>query len=284
MSSTIISKGINKLSLNSSGGPTDEDFIRNIDYDELERKFHVYKYYPQFIHNELSTPNLKEMIADKPIYAKANDHLTKEQKREQIKELRRAYMREQKQIRQREKEYKRQEPVISRWGNCDAMKRRASRVDEGLEDMRRPRQMTHEENRDMNGQGPHDTTHHDRRETMGATNGHSRHHSKHEMIFRNPFDSNQSAQIENDPTTSAVKTHRQNSIAGKFMSFIKGRLDDESSDDNNLALSKSYDQTKSTMTTTRKKSKLHGFKMRINELTNRRYTDQLGMYFFRYII
>ena len=44
MTSTIISKGINKLSLNSLGPPTDEDFIRNIDYDELEKKFHVRKY------------------------------------------------------------------------------------------------------------------------------------------------------------------------------------------------------------------------------------------------
>lgn len=284
MSSTIISKGINKLSLNSSGGPTDEDFIRNIDYDELERKFHVHKYYPQFIHNELSTPNLKEMIADKPIYAKANDHLTREQKREQIKELKRAYMREQKQIREREKDYKRQDRLSNKWCNGDYMKIRASRADQGLEGTRRPRQMTHEENRDMNGQGQHDTTHNDYQGAIRAANGHSRHHSKHDMVFRNPFDSNESTLIEKDPTTSAVKTHRQNSIAGKLMSFIKGRLDDESSDDNNLALSKSYDQTKSTMTTTRKKSKLHGFKTRINELTNRRYTDQLGMYFFMYDI
>lgn len=281
MTSTIISKGINKLSLNSSGAPTDEDFIRNIDYDELERKFHVRKYYPQFIHNELATPNLKEMIADKPIYAKANDHLTKEQKREQIKELKRAYMREQKQIREQENLHRKRKPVANRWCNGVATQRRASRPEQGLEETRRPRQMTQEDVGVVNGQGPHDTTQHEHRSTIGIPNGHSRHHSKHDMVFRNPFDSNQSTLIENDPTTSAVKTHRQNSIAGKLMNFIKGRLDDESSDDNNLTLSKSYDQTKSTMTTTRKKPKLHGFKTKINELTNKRYTDNLGMYFLR---
>ncbi|CAR66305.1 DEHA2F08800p [Debaryomyces hansenii CBS767] len=281
MTSTIISKGINKLSLNSLGPPTDEDFIRNIDYDELEKKFHVRKYYPQFIHNELATPNLKEMIADKPIYAKANDHLTKEQKREQIKELKRAYMREQKQIREQENLQRKREPVANRWCNGAATQRRASRPEQGTEDTRRPRQMPYEDVGVMNGQGPHDTTQHEYKSTIGNLKGYSRHHSKHDMGFRNPFDSNQSTLIENDPTTSAVKTHRQNSIAGKLMNFIKGRSDDESSDDNNLTLSKSYDQTKSSMTTTRKKPKSHSFKTKINELTNKKYTDNLGMYFLR---
>lgn len=280
MTSTIINKGISKLSFNSSGGPTDEDFIRSIDYDELEKNFQVHKYYPQFIHNDLPTPSLKEMIANKPIYAKANGHLTKEQKREQMKEFRREHMREQKQmkeqrkqqeqimlqeqIKQNERQQQRraqqpEEEEQNRWcSKADTSCRRASRPDHGVEEAtRRLRQM----GRDDEG-------------------GHSSCHAKHEMVFRNPFDSNLSTLIENDPTTTANKTQRQNSIGGKFMSFLKGRLDDESADDNKLVPSKSYDQTKSSMTTTRKVPKPHGLKTKINELTGRRYTDHLSMYFF----
>ena len=66
------------------------------------------------------------------------------------------------------------------------------------------------------------------------------------------------------------------------MNFIKGRLDDESSDDNNLTLSKSYDQNEVVDDNDgRKKPKLHSFKTKINELTNKKYTDNLGMYFLR---
>lgn len=268
MSSTIINKGISKLVLNSPGVPTDEDFIRGIDYDELERKYRVHKYYPQFVHNELSTPSLKKMIADKPIYGKANEHLTKEQKREQMKELKRAYTREQKQIREREKLYKKKDKVANRWCNGESHQRRASKPEQGLEDTRNSRQMGPENLGGTEGQCQHDTMPHD----------HARHQLKHEMVFRNPFDSNQSTLIEDDPTSSAVKTHRQNSIAGKLMNFLKGRLDEESTNDNKLELSKSYDQTKSAMTSTRTKPQPHGLKTKINELSNRRYTD-LGMYF-----
>lgn len=56
--------------------PADDDFIKFLDYDDLERRFEIHKYYPNFIHNhDYLTPQIREMISDKPIYAKANEHL-----------------------------------------------------------------------------------------------------------------------------------------------------------------------------------------------------------------
>lgn len=58
----------------SSPGPiNDEDFIRALDYEELEKRFEVRKWVPCYIHNyDYLTPQIKAMIGHKPIYAKAN--------------------------------------------------------------------------------------------------------------------------------------------------------------------------------------------------------------------
>lgn len=56
--------------------PDDEDYIKTLDYEELEKRFEIHKYYPKFIHNyDYSTPQIRQMLRDKPIYAKANEHL-----------------------------------------------------------------------------------------------------------------------------------------------------------------------------------------------------------------
>lgn len=76
---TTLLKGIGKLQVSSNtvlDSPTDEDFIKCLDYDELERKFGCFKYYPKFLNNyDYLTPEIKEMIGDKPVYLKANKHL-----------------------------------------------------------------------------------------------------------------------------------------------------------------------------------------------------------------
>lgn len=78
--SALISKGISKLTpgdhIDLSELPlNDTSIIRALDYEELEEKYQIQKYYPRFIHNyDYSTPQIKEMIQDKPIYAKANRH------------------------------------------------------------------------------------------------------------------------------------------------------------------------------------------------------------------
>lgn len=52
-------------------GETNEEYIRRLNYDELEEKYDIHKYYPQYIHNgEISTPQLRAMLKDKPIYHK----------------------------------------------------------------------------------------------------------------------------------------------------------------------------------------------------------------------
>lgn len=56
--------------------PDDEDYIKTLDYEELEKRFEIHKYYPKFIHNyDYSTPQIRQMLRDKPIYAKANEHV-----------------------------------------------------------------------------------------------------------------------------------------------------------------------------------------------------------------
>lgn len=53
-----------------------KDEISLINYEELEKKFQIHKYYPKYFHNEeVSTPVIKELIHDKPIYSKANAHV-----------------------------------------------------------------------------------------------------------------------------------------------------------------------------------------------------------------
>ncbi|CAI5756434.1 unnamed protein product [Candida verbasci] len=93
-----LSKSISRLQINNkdrndtSGSPPDYQFIKNLNYEELESKFQIYKYYPLYIHNyDISTPVLKDLICDKPIYNDANKHVKKEKlkkKKQNLKETR----------------------------------------------------------------------------------------------------------------------------------------------------------------------------------------------------
>lgn len=57
----------------SSEEAFDQKFIRTADYEQLERVFQIHKYYPKFFHNDgISTPELRDLIVDKPIYKDAN--------------------------------------------------------------------------------------------------------------------------------------------------------------------------------------------------------------------
>lgn len=260
MSSTILSKGLNKLSLNNTSGPTNEDYIRNLDYDFLEEKYNIHKYYPRFFHNDSLSPELRELIADKPIYAKANQHVTKEQRKEQ----RRA------QIQQMKKEQRQAD---------------RARQEYDIADMRsRPRNVSYAGKPvgNLAAPGPPPAA-----VPMAVP-------KQAPPLFRNPFDSNQPTLIDDDNSgAGAVRANRHNSIAGKFMSFIRGKTDsvdshdenenvndneNENENDNSLTVSKSYDQTKSNMTSSRKRPNI--IKLKFNELTNRKYADQIGMYFF----
>lgn len=68
-----IQKPAMDLQPSSPGAINDEDFIRALDYEELEKRFEVHKWVPCYIHNyDYLTPQIKAMIGHKPIYAKAN--------------------------------------------------------------------------------------------------------------------------------------------------------------------------------------------------------------------
>jgi len=52
------------------------DMLAKINYDMLESRYNIHKYYPQYIHNStISTPVLRDLIVDKPIYKDANKHV-----------------------------------------------------------------------------------------------------------------------------------------------------------------------------------------------------------------
>ncbi|QFZ29824.1 hypothetical protein EJF18_60337 [Clavispora lusitaniae] len=65
---TTVIKSIEKMK--PRGG---DNWVRTLDYDYLERNYNIHKYYPQFIHNtDISTPELRAELSDKPIYAQAS--------------------------------------------------------------------------------------------------------------------------------------------------------------------------------------------------------------------
>ncbi|ABN66559.2 Phosphatidylinositol-4-phosphate 5-kinase and related FYVE finger-containing proteins [Scheffersomyces stipitis CBS 6054] len=107
MTASAIQKRFSQMSVSHKKVPVEEteesnsEFIKSINYDSLEKKYDIHKYYPSYIHNcGISTPVLRDLIIDKPIYADANKHVKKKKKRssardgrstrrlEQVQELR----------------------------------------------------------------------------------------------------------------------------------------------------------------------------------------------------
>lgn len=66
-----------------------DQFIRNVDYNVIEEEFGVVKYYPNYVHNPgISTPELKSLIEDKPIYKQVKTkQFKKEMRKNQRKQL-----------------------------------------------------------------------------------------------------------------------------------------------------------------------------------------------------
>jgi hypothetical protein len=65
------------------------DMLAKINYEMLESKYNIHKYYPKYIHNSaISTPVLRDLIVDKPIYKDANKHVkrNKEFRRQLLKQ------------------------------------------------------------------------------------------------------------------------------------------------------------------------------------------------------
>ncbi|CAN3358861.1 hypothetical protein DICA4_D11012 [Diutina catenulata] len=85
----------------------DEDFIRKADYALLESRYGLTKYYPLYVHNpSISTPVLRDLVVDKPLYGDANRR--KKKRSELIRELHKLEKLEQERIYQRELDRERQ--------------------------------------------------------------------------------------------------------------------------------------------------------------------------------
>ncbi|EGW33163.1 uncharacterized protein SPAPADRAFT_50076 [Spathaspora passalidarum NRRL Y-27907] len=133
-----LARGVAKLSLSSiqaslqSSDNDEREIIKHIDYDMLERAYNIHKYYPQYIHNyDISTPVLRMLIVDKPIYNDANQHLKNGESYEKRKLLncqlhekrdaRKASRKERKE-RKREKQLMKQEQKLKNKGYHDQFK------------------------------------------------------------------------------------------------------------------------------------------------------------------
>ncbi|GEQ66464.1 hypothetical protein JCM33374_g127 [Metschnikowia sp. JCM 33374] len=74
----LVSKDLTKSTMGIEEGsvqriPDDIDLIPSLDYEELEQKYQIRKQHPRLIQNcDFTTPQIRAMICDKPIYAKAN--------------------------------------------------------------------------------------------------------------------------------------------------------------------------------------------------------------------
>lgn len=195
------------LNSDSSSSPEkyNEKFIRNADYDKLEQCYNVCKYYPLLVHNDVPTPYLKQLLADKPIYAKANRHVAKE-------------------IRRQKKQYEEQQQksqIAHRWEMERAQYEAQQRANQK--------------------------------------------HTSFSYNDPSPLDSRQPTMV--DHSAGIGSRLRRGSLAAKFLSVVKGRDKDVSDIDecventtHPLRPSRSYDQTKSAMTFSRKNFRpLHKF-------------------------
>lgn len=327
--------------------PADDDFIRTLDYDDLEQRYDIHKYYPKFIHNyDYLTPQIREMIGDKPVYAKANEHV----KNFKNPGARKTYVTEidvatgQMKVREKKVKEKRREGKEDRTERREDMK---ERKEERKEKRREDRKERSDERKERRGErkerieeiglkqkrvdGAKETDHSEKNEQKARSGevdhlenpsrelrpdteerAHQRkllreHRSqrmaektsqpygapairppkqtarKPTMEFNNPFDSNQKTLVgsqnceglrSRQNSVRTVEMDTKSSIGGKLRNLMRRRSVDAS---NTLVRTSSYDQTQSTMTTTRgAKNKL----LRLKGDSGRRMSGQLGTYIF----
>lgn len=294
---TMITKRLGKMSVNlqpsANKPPSDDDFIRALNYDELEKKFHVRKYYPRFIHNyDYLTPQIKAMIVDKPIYARANKNAPQRTKRTVVTEIdvetgemrvvsdategreqRRLQKRRDRETRKLERREQRSKHREERGRLRDQHRsERQSELDE-------TRRLMRERSALLRKNEPTAE-----RYTHAAIQPPAMAHARN-ILFHNPFahdglDLDQATLVVLQQHATGGARSRQNSAQplehpGRKL-LISGRLKDmviSKLYDNKLTRTVSYDQTKSTMTSTR------GAKndmLRHNDSTGRRMSEKIG--------
>lgn len=236
--------------------PKDEHSF--INYDELEQKYDIHKYYPKFLHNEdIETPEIKDMIYDKPIYSKANEHI-KDWKNPGVKEIyetelnldsgklkiNKQYLdksdhngKQDKSNNKNDRKVQRQEHKAERKDarlakKEDKLSRKEDKIARKQEKIRNKRQL-------------------ERRKFLIDSK------EKPKIEFTNPFDGSMKINdLVSMETTSSES--RKNSITNRLFSLMS-----HNSDELELTKTSTFDQTKSDLTNKRKSRSF--FKKRLSE-------------------
>lgn len=237
---------------------SDQEIIRKLNYEELEKRFQIYKYYPSFFHNnDCSTPRLKALICDKPIYAKASGTVPAvEQKSRKAKriEARKADMQERQNLKpdqKKEKHAPKEQKRHDRKESSNTVKNIDKLSVEHIEDVS------------------------DKETEKGLDEKHN-----NVSVFNNPFGSGQvTLQTKTSRTVGSDQrgqTDRSNLDRRVSISErLRGLFIKKSSHENPAKRSMSFDQTKTNMTTSRAAEHIL---MKLTE--NRRPSDEIRTYIF----
>ena len=253
---------------------SDNQFIRTIDYDELERKFSIHKCYPQFIHNDIPTPQLKKLVEGKPIYAKANSEEDKramhQRQRKEKHELRRKMRDEKREMKQDEKDLKKAYKEVKR--DMKQSRRRGFSNDD--QDDVAALDIGNDVGKNI--PGLNDTFDF---EDENAANG-----LKYPQVMRG---SGEQLSTNNESRNSSIdlKSSKTRSTLNAMFRNMGIRMPSEKAHNAQVndplvnKLSRSYDQTKSSMTASRKRTQFNMLNPRPDSLL----TDKIGMYFFFFL-
>lgn len=271
----ILSKGLKGLGADSNelsgslrgSSPPPREYIRHLNYQELEDKYAIQRYIPRYIHNgDYSTPVLRDMIGTRPIYSDVNKKMKLHQKR-----LHRRQERHTK-IARKLKKYENDDDIneIGRlfteelvFNNPWEEKPAESQIFQ--DQMSYPNVKNYTTKRDRRG---HDTesSHPTSRlahKALGSDACHTKRGTRRGTV------GNIGTQIT-DKNSDGTNGRLSNDNILKPIDFIREEI-------HSLVKSNSYDQTKSTMTKERRS--LKSIKQRlISFSTRKRFSEQIGMY------
>lgn len=256
---------------NDSKERDEQEIIRNLNYDELEKKFQIYKYYPSFFHNnECSTPRLKAMICNKPIYAKASGPIKKADK---------AKKSEARKIEREERHRLRHERLQEKHEMKHEQKKERHLLREQHREERKSSRIAPPRN--INEMYVEHVEYAPDSESETSRGMNSKTEPKLEMnpelgpAFKNPFDSGQATLVTNDNQSGeGNRKEGENLIRRTSISDrLKGIFLKRPASEHSAKRSMSFDQTKTNLTSSR------AAELSLMKLTeNRRPSDDIRTY------
>lgn len=275
----ILSKGLNALGGDSNelceplrgSSPPPREYIRHLNYQELEDKYAIQRYIPRYIHNgDYSTPVLRDMIGTRPIYSDVNKKMRLHQKR----------------LHRRQERHSKIARKLKKYDNDDDINEIGRLLSEELvfnnpwdsypeekpaEDQLYQDQMNYPNVKNY-------TTKRDRR-GHDAESSHLTSRLAHKALGRE-------ARLAKRGTRRGTEGNIGTNIPEKNSIGANGRVSDDNilnpidfirEELHSLVKSNSYDQTKSTMTKERRS--LKSIKQRLISFSSRkRSSEQIGMY------